>query len=132
MRALVLALLLAATGAWAHPVDPFAEVRYCGAPERDAAGKIKRSQAVLRAFQRIYPCPSTGLKTGACPGWAINHTIPLACGGCDSLANLDWMPDRIKSCAEPWCRDRWERQVYDRPTDTDTPSCTNRVQSWSR
>lgn len=132
MRYLALAALFAASCAWAHPIGPHEEVRYCGAPARDANGKIVRSQAVLRAFQRVYPCPSTGLKTGACPGWAINHTIPLACGGCDSLANLDWMPDRIKSCAEPWCRDRWERQVYDRPTDTDTPSCTNRVQSWSK
>lgn len=130
MRALVLLLLLP-LAALAQPVDPFAEVRYCGEPKRSASGQIVRSKAVLRAFQRLYPCPSTGLTTGACPGWAINHTIPLACGGCDSVSNLDWMPDEIKSCAEPWCRDRWERQVYDDRSAT-TPGCSNRTQTWSK
>lgn len=132
MRALVIALLLVASGAWAHQGDPYQELRYCGTPMRSASGEIVRDRQLLRVFQRLYPCPSTGKQTGACPGWAINHTIPLACGGCDSLSNLDWMPNRIKSCAEPWCRDRWERQVYDRPSDLATPSCTNRVQTWSR
>ncbi|MCU0298023.1 MAG: HNH endonuclease [Candidatus Nanopelagicales bacterium] len=130
MRFLALLLLLPAL-VLAQPVDPFAEVRYCGKPVRNASGEIVRSRTVLAYFQRLYPCPSTGKTTGACPGWAINHTIPLSCGGCDSVSNLDWMPAAIKSCAEPWCRDRWERQVYDDKTGN-TPACTNRVQNWSR
>ena len=110
----------------AFAVDPsrLTETRYCGSPERTAYGVIKRSMAVTSAFQKIHPCPSTGLKTGNCPGWSINHTIPLACGGCDSVSNMDWMPNEIKSCSEPWCRDRWERKVYD-STYSDTDACTN-------
>lgn len=131
-RLILIAIALTAIMAptFAHQPGAMEEVRFCGEPQRDAEGRIVRSRAVLRAFQRLYACPSTGKTTGPCPGWAINHTIPLACGGCDSVANLDWMPDRIKSCAEPWCRDRWEREVYDRP-GTNTPSCTNEIQRWS-
>ena len=124
MRLIVLALLMTATCAMADP-RPI-ETRYCGAPARNADGSIKRSTAVLNAFKRAHPCPATGLTTGACPGWAANHTIPLACGGCDSVSNLDWMPAQIKSCKEPWCRDRWERNVYDAGI-AGTDACTNKI-----
>jgi hypothetical protein len=122
---LIIALMLPATARAAEPWQ-LQETRYCGAPERYADGTIKRSRAVLRAFQQRYPCPATGLTTGSCPGWAINHTIPLACGGCDAVFNLDWMPEAIKSCRSPACRDRWERSVYDANVP-DTNACTNRI-----
>lgn len=131
MHLLLVALLALLPMAAQPQVSRFEDARFCGAPERDASGTIKRSTAVRAAFQRLYPCPSTGLTSGSCPGWAINHTIPLACGGCDSVSNMDWMPLQIKVCSEPWCRDRWEREVYDRP-GVDTPGCTNRLQSWGR
>lgn len=73
---------------------------------------------MLRAFRKLYPCPATGKTQGACDGWAIDHVIPLACGGCDAVSNLTWLPTAIKSCAGTTCKDRWERNVYckeDRP-----------------
>jgi len=119
------------TSALATLPQHLVESRYCGTPVRDANGEIQRSRLVLKEFQKIHPCPSTGLTTGACPGWALNHTIPLACGGCDSVSNLDWMPDEIKSCAEPWCRDRWERKVYDHdPSFDGTENCKNVIVQW--
>lgn len=105
--------------------SPYDETRYCGAPARDITGTIVRSQAVLSHFQKIHPCPSTGLTTGACPGWALNHVIPLACGGCDVVSNLDWMPNSIKSCAGPHCRDRFERKIYAVSGIPDTATCKN-------
>lgn len=101
--------------AWASAVHagPLDETRYCtAAPKRDADGSIYRRADVLRAFRRVHPCPSTGKATGACPGWAIDHVIPLACGGCDSVSNLTWLPIEIKSCTGDKCKDRWERKVY--------------------
>lgn len=92
--------------------DPLKETRYCGVPKRTTEGRILRRADVLYAFRKLYPCPATGQSQGSCPGWAINHTIPLAVGGCDAVYNLDWMPTAIKSCARPECRDRWEREVY--------------------
>lgn len=134
LGSLFFVVLMASMAVFAAP-EPWQlqETRYCGTPDRDANGAIKRSTAVLRAFQKIHPCPSTGKTTGACPGWALNHVIPLACGGCDSVANLDWMPNEIKSCAEPWCRDRYERKIYDAASDIEgTQACTNQVVTWPK
>lgn len=99
----------------APPVDPTKEYRQCGAPAREADGTIKRSSTVLNAYKKLHPCPVTGKSTGACPGWSVNHIIPLASGGCDSVINMAWMPNSIKSCAEDKCIDRWERKYYSNP-----------------
>jgi hypothetical protein len=89
-----------------------ADARYCGEPLRDKNGKIVRDSRVLREFQKLYPCPATGKRSGACPGWAKDHIIPLASCGCDSIENLQWLPNEIKSCAGTECKDRWERKIY--------------------
>lgn len=53
---------------------------------------VKRSQAVLREFQKKYPCPSTGLTYGKCPGYVKDHIIPLCLTGKggDAVSNLQW------------------------------------------
>ena len=93
----------------------YADIRICGEAERDEEGKIIRNSKVLSDFQKIHPCPSTGLITGSCPGWSKDHVIPLACGGCDSIENLQWLKNTIKSCAGNDCKDRWERKIYCSP-----------------
>lgn len=96
--------------AHAGPLD---ETRCCVAEVKRAAdGKIHRRADVLRAFRSLYPCPSTGLKRGRCDGWNIDHVVPLACGGYDSVSNLQWLPVEIKRCAGEKCKDRFERKVY--------------------
>ena len=89
--------------------------RLCGEPVRDDQNTIVRSAKVRNDFQKLHPCPSTGLKTGACPGWAKDHVIPLDCGGCDAVENLQWLKDTVKSCAGAECKDRWERKIYFSP-----------------
>lgn len=116
-RAITLLAFLLLVAPLALAQDP----RYGGPPERDADGSIKRSRAVLREFQRIHPCPSTGLQSGACPGWFKDHVIPLVCGGLDSVENLQWLPGAIKTCAGTTCKDRWERRVYCRFVPPTTP-----------
>ena len=69
-----------------------------------AAACGHRSHAVLRAFQREHPCPSTGLTSGQCPGYWKDHIQPLACGGPDAVANLQW-----QTIAEARAKDKWER-----------------------
>lgn len=86
--------------------------RYCGPPQRASDGSIARSKAVVREFRAIHPCPSTGHTTGRCPGWAVDHVVPLKCGGCDALTNLQWLPSAIKSASGAAPKDRWERRVY--------------------
>lgn len=108
MRDYTLLLLLSLVAALAAAVDP----RYCGPPERDAEGRIVRSAEPVRAFRALYACPSTGRYAGACPGWALDHVVPLACGGCDAVGNLQWLPVETKSAAGSLPKDRWERRVY--------------------
>ena len=78
---------------------------------RDLQGRIIRSSKPVYAFRLAHPCPVTFKTTGACPGWSIDHVIPLASGGCDILENMQWLPVEIKSCAGKFCKDRWERIV---------------------
>ena len=114
---LVIGCFLLVRGAFGgEPTLPLDENRYCYTDlkqiPRDADGTIHRSTAMIAAFKKQHPCPSTKKRTGACPGWAIDHTIPLAVGGCDAVWNAQWLPDAIKSCAAPTCKDRFERIIY--------------------
>jgi hypothetical protein len=86
--------------------------RVCWTVKRDASGKIVRSTMSRYLFQKTYPCPSTGRATGACPGWNVDHVIPLACGGCDEVGNMQWLPVLIKSAPGSLPKDRWERKIY--------------------
>lgn len=125
--AIIIALFLVGFGyAFGQTVDPTVstpvtlnkdvDYRICGTVNRDANGVIVRSDAVKSKFQRIHPCPSTGLRTGACPGWSKDHVIPLDCGGCDAVENMQWLKNTIKSCSGTECKDRWERKTYCTPT----------------
>ena len=73
-------------------------------PNHGSAGE-HRSWAVKRDFQQLHPCPSTGRTTGACPGYIKDHIVPLACGGPDSVANLQW-----QTTAAGKAKDKWERK----------------------
>jgi hypothetical protein len=64
-----------------------------------------RDRAVPQEFQRLHPCPSTGRTSGACPGYVRDHVVPLACGGSDSVGNIQW-----QTVAEARAKDRWERK----------------------
>ena len=117
MGVALIVLVLTISAAGGQPVSepqvvPLVEMRYCGAPARLADGSIKRRADVLTAFRKAHPCPVTGQPIGTCPGWSIDHVIPLASCGCDAVSNLQWLPNKIKSCAGVYCKDRWERKVY--------------------
>jgi hypothetical protein len=62
----------------------------CTSCDRDSNGRIKRSPAARREFQRSSPCPSTGKSSGSCPGYVIDHVTPLKRGGADAPANMQW------------------------------------------
>lgn len=107
----------------AHPLAyPLEDQRYCGEPERDARGDITRSKAVYLAFRKAHPCPATGLTTGACFSregdnlvyWYVDHVIPRAVGGCDSVTNMQWLPAYLKTCPRI-CKDQFERKIYADP-----------------
>lgn len=52
--------------------------------------KIIRSSSAKDEFKRHQPCPSTGRPRGACPGYIIDHVVPLCAGGPDDPGNMQW------------------------------------------
>jgi hypothetical protein len=55
-----------------------------------AIASTYRSQKARRDFANANPCPSTKLKMTTCPGYVIDHIIPLDCGGPDLPSNMQW------------------------------------------
>lgn len=96
----------------AQVLDPLVDYRYTGVVLRDADGKTLRSTKVIRAFRKLYACPSTNAHIGACPGWSIDHVGPIDCGFADAVYNMQWLPDEIKSAAGPFSKDHFERRIY--------------------
>lgn len=66
---------------------------------------VTRSTKAKHAFVRQSPCPATGARVLPCSGYVIDHVVPLACGGADAPANMQW-----QTAGEARAKDRWERR----------------------
>ena len=61
--------------------------------QRDSRGRFKRSTSAKNRFKKENPCPSTGESSGSCPGYVIDHVVPLKRGGADSPENMQWQTE---------------------------------------
>ena len=82
----------------------YGETSTSSAVPRDENGRIVRSRAARSAFERMHPCPATGGTSGSCPGYVVDHIIPLANGGPDDPSNMQW-----QTVEEAKAKDKWER-----------------------
>lgn len=71
-----------------------------------ADAKLPRSASARADFKRTNPCPSTGDRRGPCPGYMIDHIIPLCADGPDHPANMQW-----QSSYDAKRKDREERRM---------------------
>lgn len=69
-----------------------------------ACATHERSGAQRAAFARANPCPATGKPHGPCPGYVVDHVIPLCAGGPDRPSNMQW-----QNTAEGKLKDKDER-----------------------
>ena len=88
----------------------FLGVAYAG-DSRICETRQPRGSKAKSEFRSIHACPSTDKYSGPCPGWQVDHVIPLASCGCDTVENLQWLKNTIKTCAGSECKDRWERKI---------------------
>jgi len=72
-------------------------------PSRNTRGRIARSATAVASFRRDNPCPASGLTRGACPGYVIDHVVPLKRCGIDHPSNMQW-----QTLQDAKIKDRWE------------------------
>ena len=97
-----LPVLLAVLALALLPLDVDARAKAEGVA-RAPHGKIQRSARERAEFKRANPCPSTGRSSGGCPGYVIDHVVPLKRGGPDKPSNMQW---QTKAAAKE--KDKWE------------------------
>ena len=132
VAATILFALLILNSPFARAVECsiYEDCRYEAQPMRNSSGEYLRPVAVYNAFVKLHPCPSTGSKVykAGCPGWAINHPIPRACGGIHAVWNMQWLPYDIKHTVGDHAVDSFERKIWaSDPPKIDTPTCRNKL-----
>ena len=63
-----------------------------GAIVSTAASRTKRAKA---DFQKLKPCPATGQRSGACPGYTITYVKALSKGGANAPSNMQWKATQV-------------------------------------
>ena len=67
----------------------------------------QRSSQQRAEFKRQQPCPATGQLRGPCPGYIVDHVVPLCAGGPDHPSNMQWQTvadakakdrDEVRAC----------------------------------
>ena len=69
-----------------------------------AVAKPHRSSSAVAQFKREHPCPANGATKGKCPGYVVDHVVPLCANGADAPHNMQW-----QSVEEAKRKDRDER-----------------------
>ena len=74
-------------------------------PKRTPTGRIARSTNEVVKFKKLNPCPVSSIPGKYCPGYVVDHVVPLCLCGPDKIANMQW-----QSLAESKVKDTQERK----------------------
>lgn len=75
----------------------------CACANSPTEAAKKRNPSARKAFMLTSPCPSTNKFKGACPGYVVDHIVPIKRGGGDHPYNMQW-----QTLQESKQKDRWE------------------------
>lgn len=71
-----------------------------------ASAEEVRSHTALRHFAKANPCPANSQRITHCPGYVIDHVVPLCAGGKDAPENMQWQEYK-----ESLLKDKTEREL---------------------
>jgi hypothetical protein len=75
----------------------------CSTTLSESINTKKRDPAMRTLFLKQNPCPSTHKNYGSCPGYIVDHVIPLKRGGPDRPDNMQW-----QTVEDAKQKDKWE------------------------
>lgn len=80
------------------------------------SAKVSRDPAQVRAYRSEHPCPATGKTSGACPGYVVDHIVPLCAGGADHPDNMIWQQkaESVEKDKTEWALCRWIHTMEER------------------
>ena len=96
MRSVIVLFLLALTSI---------QIAIACEPLRHDSGRIVRSAWSRSQFRAATPCPSSGETFGSCPGYVVDHVVPLCACGPDYAPNMQW-----QTTADARAKDKVERK----------------------
>lgn len=76
-----------------------------------SAQATERNTTIARQFRKANPCPATGKIQVSCPGYVVDHIVPLCAGGPDTVDNMMW-----QSRSASYRKDVLERAICRRLT----------------
>lgn len=82
--------------------------------EQPGPPAVKRSKQARASFARMFPCPATRKPAGACPGYVVDHIVPLCAGGPDQPSNMQWQT--VESAKLKDAEERKTCRTITRPT----------------
>lgn len=85
-------------------------------PLRAASTDSIRKPSTVREFRKLNACPATGRVQTTCPGYVVDHILPLCAGGPDEVTNMMW-----QATAASYKKDAMERAICRRLTVCEAP-----------
>lgn len=108
--------LLALASCSIQPAQASAAAAAAAVAAASAAATSTRHASTVREFRKTHACPATGKVQTTCPGYVVDHIIPLCAGGTDTVDNM-----MFQTTADSYRKDVQERAICRRLKACEVP-----------